>query len=327
MEQAQLQTTGVLIPPPDKPSSLAPRVFAATLLIATLIGTLIADCYCFENSYLLHLLALTMTFFSLREFWVLCRARGLQTFGTWGTLSGLMLVVMHFWALQIWSTPPSGDLHTKLYHLHRADKVVIGGLVVAVSGVFLLTARRHKYELSMGGLGATCLGLIYIWFLPSFVLKLRHMGADGLPGGLGWNLFGTKMIIATIVIAKGCDVFAYLVGRKLGKHKAFPMLSPGKTKEGLAAGIVGSVGLALLLRWEPLNVLPASSFGLLETSALGAVIGFSGILGDLSESLLKRSAGVKDASRMVPGFGGVLDVIDSLTIAGPVAYFLIPIML
>ncbi|MCW8130396.1 MAG: CDP-archaeol synthase [Planctomycetota bacterium] len=305
---------------------LLQRVLAATLLICLLTGCMCADYYYFENSYLLHVIVLAGTFFALREFWALCRARGLQTFSTWGTFSGLMLVAAHFWALQIWSTP--GDNVTeRLIYLHRADKIITGGMAVAVMGVFLLTARRHQYEASIGGLGVTCLGLIYLWFLPSFLMKLRHMGVDGLLGGRDWSHFGAKMVVATIVVSKGCDVFAYLVGRKIGKHKAFPDLSPGKTKEGVAAGILGSVLLALLLRLPFVNVLDPAVFNFMETVLFGVFIGFSGILGDLSESLLKRSAGVKDASHYVPGYGGVLDVIDSLVVAGPVAYFLIPVMI
>lgn len=305
---------------------LLQRVLAATLLISLLTGCMCADYYYFANSYLLHGIVLIGTFLALREFWTLCRARGLQTFSTWGTLSGVLLVAAHFWSLQIWSHP-SDSLTERLIYLHRADKIITGAMAVAVMGVFFLTARRHQYEASIGGLGVTCLGLIYLWFLPSFLMKLRHIGVDGLLGGRDWEHFGAKMVVATIVVSKGCDVFAYLVGRKIGKHKAFPDLSPGKTKEGVAAGIVGSVLLALLLRTSFLNVLDPTAFSVVETIIFGVFIGFSGILGDLSESLLKRSAGVKDASHYVPGFGGVLDVIDSLVVAGPVAYFLVPVMI
>lgn len=305
---------------------LLQRVFAATCLISLLTASMCVDYFFFENSYLLHLVVLVGTFFSLREFWVLCRARGLQTFGTWGTFSGLLLVCMHFWALQIWCSPSADPIERVLF-INRADKMVIGSMVVSIMGVFFLTARRHQYEASIGGLGVTCLGLIYLWFLPSFVLKLRHMGTDGLMGGPNWTTFGSKMVIATIVVSKGCDAFAYLIGRKFGKHKAFPDLSPGKTKEGLIAGILGSVFLAWLLHLPFLNVLDPSIIGLKGTILFGVLIGFSGVLGDLSESLLKRSAGVKDASHVVPGYGGVLDVIDSLTVAGPVAYFLVPAMI
>jgi phosphatidate cytidylyltransferase len=153
------------------------------------------------------------------------------------------------------------------------------------------------------------------------------MGSNGLSNGVDWNTFGHKLTIATIVVAKGCDVWAYLIGRKWGTRKVFPNLSPGKTLEGGIAGLMGSVLLAFVLRWEAIDVLPARHFDVWGTALFGLLVGFAGMMGDLSESLLKRSAGVKDASQLVPGYGGLLDVMDSLVVAAPVAYFLIPVML
>ena len=207
----------------------------------------------------------------------------------------------------------------------RAANLEMGALAIAILGAFLVTAKRHKFEASLGGVAVTCLGLFYIYFLPAFILKLRHVGTDGFVGGNDWNNFGHKMVVATIVLAKGCDVWAYLIGRLLGRHKAFPALSPGKTLEGIAAGLVGSVLTSLILHLKGVGVL--SNFSLLETCIIGFCIGFAGIMGDLAESLLKRSAGTKDAGHVVPGYGGALDVIDSLIVAGPVAYFLIPAMI
>jgi phosphatidate cytidylyltransferase len=166
---------------------------------------------------------------------------------------------------------------------------------------------------------------LYIFFLPSFLLKLRHLGRDGLLGGSDWNRFGHHMVLATIVLAKGCDVWAYLVGRAAGRHKAFPVLSPGKTVEGAVAGLGGSVLTALLLHWDRVGVL--SDFTAARACVLGLCIGLAGMMGDLSESLLKRSAGAKDAGKTVPGYGGMMDVADSFMVAGPVAYFLVPAIL
>jgi phosphatidate cytidylyltransferase len=214
---------------------------------------------------------------------------------------------------------------TTVPRLQMASDLTWGALAVAILGTFFLTVRRHKFEASLGGVAVTCLGLLYIYFLPSFLLKLRYLGCDGVIGGADWNRFGTHMVIATVVLAKGCDVWAYLVGRLLGRHKAFPNLSPGKTVEGVVAGLAGSVLLALLLHWEPIGVL--SRFVWWKAGVLGLVLGFAGMMGDLTESLLKRSAGAKDAGTVVPGYGGMLDVVDSLVVAGPVAYFLIPAMI
>ncbi len=296
------------------------RVFAATLFVIVFIAAMCAD-YWTGTSLALHGVFLIVTFLCFLEFWPMCRATGLQTFSKWGTLSGCLLVCVHFWTLHIVSENQSFET------LHRADLIMNGAMVIAVLGAFVLTASRQNFQASLGGLGVTCLGMIYIWFMPSFVLKLRHLGTDGMTGGKDWEHFGSKMVIATIVVAKGCDVAAYLIGRWKGKHKAFPILSPGKTIEGLVAGLAGSSLLALLLTHEYVAVLPREKFGVFQALIFGLLVGLSGMMGDLAESILKRSAGVKDSSHMVPGYGGMMDVIDSLVVAGPVAYFLVPILI
>src|SRR5437868_9081018 len=112
-------------------------------------------------------------------------------------------------------------------------------------------------------------------------MKIRHLNLGGTLGGPveGWNLFGHKMVVATIALAKGCDVWAYLIGKLLGKHKAFPVLSPGKTVEGLVAGLAGSVILALILQTQTVGVL--SYFAPWKAALFGLCLGFSGIMGDL----------------------------------------------
>lgn len=296
------------------------RLLAATFMILLLALALWLDLYFFHESLMLHTVFLVVAFLSFREFWELCRATGHQTFSIWGTLCGCGLVAIHYWSMHI-----SIQAGWTVDSLRRATNLEMGAQAVAILGAFLLTARRHKFEASLGGVAVTCLGLLYIFFLPAFMLKLRHVGSDGLMGGADWNIFGHKLVVATIVLAKGCDVWAYLGGHLLGRHKAFPSLSPGKTIEGVAAGLIGSVLTALILHLKVVGVL--DDFRIMETCIIGFCIGFAGIMGDLAESLLKRSAGAKDAGHIVPGYGGTLDVIDSLIVAGPVAYFLIPAML
>ena len=305
---------------------LGKRVFAATCMISLLALAMWLDLYVFKDSVMLHAAFLLVAFLSFREFWLLCRATGHQTFSIWGTLSGCALIVVHYCCMHLVSFSAPGA--TEILALKEASNLSMGALAIAVLGTFLLTAKRHQFEASLGGVAVTCLGLLYIFFLPSFVLKLRHLnGNTGLIGGplTDWNLFGHHMVVATIVLAKGCDMWAYLIGRLLGRHKAFPLLSPGKTIEGVAAGLVGSMLTALFLRWDAIGVL--SSFTVINACALGLCIGLAAIMGDLAESLLKRSAGAKDAGHVIPGYGGAMDVIDSLMVAGPVAYFLIPVMI
>lgn len=292
------------------------RFIAASVMIVLLTAAMWADLVYFKDSVMLHAVFIVGAYFSFREFWILCRATGHQTFSIWGTLSGCALIALHYWTMRL-STDPGGARA-----LQMASDMTTGALAVAILGAFLLTARRHQFEASLGGVAVTSLGLLYIYFLPSFLLKLRHVGQGGLIGGPDWNQMGHNMVVATVVLAKGCDVWAYLIGKMLGRHKAFPILSPGKTIEGVAAGLVGSMLTAVLLSWDKIGVLPGVS--IVSACIIGFCIGFAGIMGDLTESLLKRSAGTKDAGHVVPGYGGAMDVVDSIMVAGPVAYFLIP---
>ena len=127
-------------------------------------------------------------------------------------------------------------------------------------------------------------------------------------------------LAALIATAKGADVGAYTFGRIFGRHKLWPRLSPNKTIEGAIGGLLFGVGAALLVEafaraWY---AMPSLSWG--RAVGFGLVVGPAAQLGDLMESMIKRDCARKDASDAVPGFGGVLDVVDSLLFAGPVAY-------
>jgi phosphatidate cytidylyltransferase len=118
------------------------------------------------------------------------------------------------------------------------------------------------------------------------------------------------------------DVGAYTVGRLIGRHKMAPVLSPGKTWEGVAGGL----GFSCLGAWVTFTWLVPAMTGEAPTPAAwrwivyGLLVGGTGIVGDLAESLIKRDVGRKDSSTWMPGFGGVLDLLDSILIAAPIAY-------
>jgi phosphatidate cytidylyltransferase len=118
-------------------------------------------------------------------------------------------------------------------------------------------------------------------------------------------------------VPKCCDIGAYSMGRLFGRHKMTPILSPKKTWEGAAGGLAAAVLVTMAMdRFGPalLHRNPALEI------AFGLTVGLAGMLGDLAESLLKRDCARKDASSAVPGFGGVLDVVDAVIFAAPVAY-------
>lgn len=151
----------------------------------------------------------------------------------------------------------------------------------------------------------------YLGVLTSFFLQLRFWPAETAP------LTGVAAMILVIFVPKGGDIGAYFTGRALGRHRMTPTLSPKKTWEGLVGGLLLSSLVAVLVQQLIHPVFRSS----LEAALFGLIVGGAGVLGDLAESLIKRDCQKKDASQVVPGFGGILDVVDSVLFAAPVAYW------
>ncbi len=204
-----------------------------------------------------------------------------------------------------------------LFWSSRSPSSVIGELgwplaafMLAVIAAFVVEMYRYQTPgNSIANLSATVLAFAYVGLLFAFVVALPGMVA----------------LVSLIAVVKMGDTGAYTVGRLIGRHKMTPRLSPGKTWEGA----VGAIMFAILGAWLVFELLAPrlgssspQSAGLeaWRWIAYGVIVGIAGLLGDLAESLLKRDAGRKDSSRWMPGFGGVLDVLDSILFAAPVAY-------
>ncbi len=157
----------------------------------------------------------------------------------------------------------------------------------------------------------------YLGLLPSFFVQLRWLDSPESSGAVSR---GTLALALAIFVPKFCDVGAYFTGRFLGRHRATPVLSPKKTWEGFAGGLAAAAGTALVIHAIG-PVFPGGQLAWLSAIAFGLVVGLAGILGDLAESLIKRDCQKKDASQVMPGFGGVLDVVDAILFAAPVAYW------
>jgi phosphatidate cytidylyltransferase len=121
-----------------------------------------------------------------------------------------------------------------------------------------------------------------------------------------------------VVATKFTDMGAYLVGSTLGRHKMIPRISPKKTWEGTVGGIAFAIGGVFLCRWVMPNEMAALTN--LHAVIIGLLLGVAAVIGDLAESLIKREAGVKDSSTILPGHGGCLDMIDSLLFTAPLLY-------
>lgn len=190
------------------------------------------------------------------------------------------------------------------------DDVMLRLLQVASAGcaalalAWLLHARERRPSGALHAGSAATLAFVYLGLMPGFFLALRAEHP-------AWTL------AAAILVVKACDIGAYATGMTLGKHKLIYWLSPGKTWEGLVGGVVSSAIVSLLLLAPLADLTPGYAL------VVGAVLGLVGQIGDLAESLLKRDAGIKDSGSVLPGFGGVLDLIDSPLLAAPVAYWLL----
>jgi phosphatidate cytidylyltransferase len=178
---------------------------------------------------------------------------------------------------------------------------------LALAGVLIQQQARFGVNGVLANAGASCFALLYLGLLGSFVLGIR------IDAGL-WEF------LAFMFVVKASDIGAYTFGRLFGRHKLAPRVSPGKTWEGLGGAVTFAVvvSLAFALAFDILGVWLAPVFG--------AVMAVVGQLSDLVESMLKRDAQQKDSSNRVPGFGGILDVIDSPLFAAPCAYLFFAIV-
>jgi len=175
-------------------------------------------------------------------------------------------------------------------------------IILGLLFLILMQFRRRENSGVIVDISTTIFGILYVsWFL-SFLIKIRY-----LTNGVG-------LFISVILITKLGDIGAYFIGTRFGKTPLIPHISPKKSKEGAIGGLLFSVLGALASRVF-LN-LPYSRLIL-----MGIFLGLLGQLGDLSESLMKRDCQVKDSGDILPGMGGVLDLIDSLIFTAPAFYF------
>ncbi|MCE9563283.1 MAG: phosphatidate cytidylyltransferase [Planctomycetes bacterium] len=182
-------------------------------------------------------------------------------------------------------------------------------VVLAATLMLALLLEMHRFTGEVGvvvpRLGTTMLAVSYLGVLPCFFAQIRF-----LP-----HPHASLLLALTIFVPKCNDIAAFFTGTFLGRHKMTPVLSPKKTWEGFAGGMLGGVAVAV-----GVHLVQPIFGGTLEAIGFGLAVGIAGILGDLSESLIKRDCQTKDASKSIPGFGGLLDVVDSVLFAAPVAY-------
>lgn len=259
------------------------------------------------------------------------KTRILSTIGLWlgvivmlallGNLGGVILLVI-LSALTQW------ELYGLLEKMDRKPMkrygVVVGTLLLLGSYYLAPGSPLDVFVVAVIALAVTILykpdfervflptlfGLVYIPFMFQFF-------------GLLLNTYGTLFLpVWIIAVAKFSDVGGLLIGKKFGKNKLAPMLSPGKTVEGAAGGILTSTLVGILLVLAYTRGYP-EGFGLVKAGFAAACIGTVAIISDLIESAIKRQAAVKDSGNVIPGIGGAFDLSDSLILTAPVGYLLI----
>ncbi len=185
-------------------------------------------------------------------------------------------------------------------------------------GMFVLSLLTFSQQKNVQGVlaaaGGVMFAMVYLGIMLGFLLLLRR-------DHTAW------WIVGIVFTTKACDIGAYFTGRSIGRHKLIPWLSPGKTWEGLVGGVVSSalVGLGLAALSTVLTD-PTDHVPLLVGLFCGVVFALVGQFGDLTMSLLKRGAGIKDSSQILPGMGGMLDVLDSPLMVAPVAFWMLTLL-
>ncbi len=233
-----------------------------------------------------------------RELYALARRSGADPL----ELPGLVGAALTPPAVYLLLREPAGPLHGAWPYL-----AALWLLAVLTAALRYRAPDRRPLE----AVATTTFGVCYAAALPAFMLGLRHQSH----GPRSWA--GAWLLFFPLVVTWICDTAAMFAGRAIGGRKLAPVVSPGKTRAGSVAGVLGGLVVVPPFHWW---IFPAvgvrASLGALVAIAL--VVSVVGQAGDLVESLFKRQAGVKDSSRLIPGHGGVLDRLDSL-------YFVVPV--
>jgi phosphatidate cytidylyltransferase len=179
-----------------------------------------------------------------------------------------------------------------------------GALAVSIAGVFLLLVLQGDPQAGLRDWLWVTGGVAYIGFLGAHLVLLRELTDDG-----DW-------VFVAVFTTFAADTAAYFFGRAFGRTQITPAISPGKTLEGTIAGLIAGFAALFVLVW-----ITGLDVDELELLPLAVLIPVAAIIGDLAESLIKRGAGVKDASELVPGHGGFLDRLDSVLLTTPLVYY------
>lgn len=248
----------------------------------------------------------------LWEFYGMLDHRGLPNYRVFGMIVATVFLVGSSYLWFRASTFPDSPTH----HTISANNFEIGGLLIFLLGVFGRQFFTHSSRdiPPLETMAYTVFGLFYVPWLFNCITKIIYV-VPRIDGALVGHFY----VLYLIAVSKFSDMGAYLVGSLVGRHKMVPHISPAKTWEGFG----GALAFSLLASYGLRALMPVK-LGLLDhvdCLVMGLTLSVVAVIGDLAESILKRSTGVKDSGRLLPGIGGVLDLIDSLLFTAPVLYF------
>ena len=240
---------------------------------------------------------------ALWEFYRMLDHKGLPNFKIVGMICGAVMLIGSF------------------YYFSRMGPARSYDFEIAVLLFFLLTMftrqmfARLRDDEPLQAMAYTLFGLLYVLWLFNFMTKIVYLPPRSSTG----MVTGQFYCLYLIVVTKFSDMGAYLTGMAIGKHPLIPHISPKKTWEGF----FGALGLSLLASLGLFALMPGhlSMLNWTHATVLGLLLGFAAVIGDLAESIIKRSTGVKDSGNFLPGIGGALDLVDSLLFTAPLLFF------
>jgi len=234
--------------------------------------------------------------FGLYEFYVLARKKDMKPDVAAGFLGAAALFTIFYFA-----TPDPQQSRLDV------QTILLALIVLTIGTLVAAMLRGAPFDKMIATTGATILGVLYVALLGGHLVAVRN----GFEQKLAAHLLSFFFLVLM-----GADTGAYYTGRAIGKRKLAPKISPGKTWEGVIGGIIAALALATAAHFWFFRELP-----LKWALPLAGVMTVLGILGDLTESALKRGAGAKDAAKILPGHGGALDRLDSLLFNAPLIYY------
>ena len=270
------------------------RILTALVALPILIASIVLPSYVPETVWIFVAIAIFALAAGLFEFYMLTKKLELKADASIAYLGAAALTVAF-----VFDAPA------------KAPDLLVATLAVFVVVVLATQTFRFQVDFSkmLAGVGVTILGVLYVAFLGGFLIATR-MGFENQP------YLSTHLLGYFFLVIMGADSGAYFAGRALGKHKLVPKISPGKTWEGLIGGLVTAGAFGALATFWFFPGLPYQ-----WSVPLAMVMAAVSVLGDLSESAMKRGSDTKDAASILPGHGGLLDRLDSLLFNAPILYY------